>query len=257
MTSHPGSILLRLRGIMRSLFMYYGGRGARRRMDGFYGRLLRKDDLCFDIGAHAGNRTLCFLRLDARVVALEPQPDFQGLLRLLLRFRPADERARVTLLAEAVGREAGMLELHISQATPTVTSGSRDFIEDTGAIASFDIVDWDRRIEVPQVTLDALVERHGMPDFIKLDIEGMELDALLGLSRLPRLLSFEFLAGRVDNALACVDRIGELGRTECNISRGEDLRFEWADWRPPEHVQSWLEARRGEDFSGDIYIRSI
>ena len=149
MTSHPGSILLRLRGILRSLFMYYGGRGARRRMDGFYGRLLRKDDLCFDIGAHAGNRTLCFLRLGARVVALEPQPDFQGLLRLLLRFRPADERARVTLLAEAVGREAGMLELHISQATPTVTSGSRDFIEDTGAIASFDIVDWDRPASEP------------------------------------------------------------------------------------------------------------
>ncbi|MEZ5824865.1 MAG: FkbM family methyltransferase [Geminicoccaceae bacterium] len=257
MTAGPGSYFLRLRGILRSLRMYYGGRDARGRMDSFYGALVDRGDLCFDIGAHAGNRTLTFLRLGARVVALEPQPDFQRLLRFLLLFRSAGEKSRVTLLAEAVGRESGTLELHVSEATPTVTSGSRRFMDDTGAIPSFDIVDWNRRIEVPQTTIDRLIERHGMPAFIKLDIEGMELDALFGLSRLPGLLSFEFLAGRTDDALACLARIEDLGPVECQISRGEDLSFEWDGWRPADQVRSWLEDHRGEDFSGDIYARRL
>ena len=39
--------------------------------------------LCFDIGAHAGNRVRCWRALGARVVAVEPQLDFRALLRLL------------------------------------------------------------------------------------------------------------------------------------------------------------------------------
>jgi hypothetical protein len=36
------------------------------------------------------------------------------------------------------------------------------------------------QIEVPVVTLDRLAQQHGMPDFVKLDVEGYELVALEG-----------------------------------------------------------------------------
>ena len=41
-------------------------------------------------------------------------------------------------------------------------------------------------------TLDALIELHGKPDFIKIDVEGFEVDVLGGLSSAIPLLSFEF-----------------------------------------------------------------
>ena len=41
--------------------------------------------LCFDIGAHVGNRSRSWSRLGASVVAIEPQPDFARFLRWLFR----------------------------------------------------------------------------------------------------------------------------------------------------------------------------
>ena len=47
-------------------------------------------------------------------------------------------------------------------------------------------------IRVPCTTLDCLIEEYGRPDYIKLDIEGAELDALAGLSSRVDLISLEF-----------------------------------------------------------------
>ena len=40
----------------------------------FYSQFIKKGDLVFDVGANLGNRTKIFLKLGARVVAIEPQP---------------------------------------------------------------------------------------------------------------------------------------------------------------------------------------
>ena len=43
-------------GLLRSLLIYYAKPFQLRRMTAFYARLLNPGDLCFDIGAHVGNR---------------------------------------------------------------------------------------------------------------------------------------------------------------------------------------------------------
>ena len=75
-------LLSRVAGIGRSLITYYGPIWRRRRMEGFYRQFLHAGDLAFDIGAHVGNRVRVFRRLGARVIAIEPQPDFVAVLSL-------------------------------------------------------------------------------------------------------------------------------------------------------------------------------
>src|SRR5688572_22262126 len=70
-------------GVARSLAMYYGIPFRAQRLRRFYSQFVRPGALCFDVGAHAGNRVRCWRALGARVVAIEPQRDFVRILRWL------------------------------------------------------------------------------------------------------------------------------------------------------------------------------
>ncbi|HRD74433.1 MAG TPA: hypothetical protein PK264_00620 [Hyphomicrobiaceae bacterium] len=59
--------------LARSIVTYHGDAAKTAAMDHLYSRFVKPGDLAFDIGAHVGDRTASFLRLGARVVALEPQ----------------------------------------------------------------------------------------------------------------------------------------------------------------------------------------
>ncbi len=245
-------LLTRASGLGRSLWLYYWPPGSGRRLRDFYAELVPAGGLCFDIGAHVGNRSLTFQRLGCRVVAVEPQPDFARFLRHLFKHRPG-----IVLEEVAIAAMPGEVELYVSAATPTVTTASRSFIDGVAAIPSFRSVEWADSVRVPALTLDQLIARHGLPDFLKLDIEGLEEAALAGLSRAPGLVSFEFLAGRVETAKACLDRLEALAGWSFNLSRGESLEFEWVGFVDRPRLEAWLDAHAGQDFSGDIYARRL
>ncbi len=165
-------------GLLRSLIIYYANPLRRRQLRAFYAGFIGPDDLCFDIGAHAGNRSGVWAALGARVVAVEPQSTFMA----YLRHRYADNN-RVALVEEAVGAEQGMATLYVSERTPTVTTLSREWIGAVQEDTSFRRVRWDTAISVPVTTLDQLITRYGRPTFCKIDVEGFELEVLQGLSQ--------------------------------------------------------------------------
>ena len=102
-----------VRGIVRSLRIYYGDRQHGPAMDRLYRQFVRPGDLVFDIGAHVGDRVAAFRRLEARVVAVEPQPALVKTLRLLYR-----RDSKVTIEAAAVGRQPGFIELRVNPRQP-------------------------------------------------------------------------------------------------------------------------------------------
>src|SRR5713226_3688386 len=94
--------LRRAYGLARSVLIYRANLLKRQRARVFYRRFVRAGDLCFDIGAHLGDRAAHFLSLGARVVAVEPQP---LLMKALKRRFGGDPR--VTLVAAALGAAPG------------------------------------------------------------------------------------------------------------------------------------------------------
>jgi hypothetical protein len=116
-------------------------------------------------------------------------------------------------------------------------------------------VRWQETDEVPVTTLDALIAAYGVPRFCKIDVEGFEAEVLAGLSRPVAALSVEFVAGAVQVAVACVRRLGALGRYEFNAIPGEEREFVSERWLTADQICAWLTAGAGGASSGDVYAR--
>ena len=239
-----------LRGVARSLRIYYGDRARRAAMDRLYGAFVRPGDLVLDVGAHVGDRIGAFRRLGARVVAVEPQPALIKTLKLI----HGRDRA-VAIEPTAVGRNTGMIDLKLNIDNPTVSTASDAFMRAADGAVGWEGQAWTRTIRVPVTTLDALIARHGMPAFIKIDVEGFEAEALIGLTRPPPALSFEFTTIQRDVAVACLERCAALGYGRFNAMLGESHVLVHAEWVSAEAIASWLDALPQSANSGDVYAR--
>ena len=234
------------RGVMRSLGVYYGHRRRAASMDRLYSQFVQPGDLVFDIGAHVGDRIAALRRLDARVVALEPQPALAFTLNVLY-----GRDRNITIERMAVGRSTGTMRMMINIDNPTISTASDAFVHAARDAAGWEGQVWDKSIEVPATTLDALIATHGKPSFIKIDVEGFEEEALAGLTQPVKALSFEFTTIQRDVARACVERCVSLGFLRFNAALGESQ--ELGEWRSAEAMARWLDDLPHAANSGDIY----
>lgn len=233
--------------IGRSLRIYHAP-ARRPGLDAFHRRFLGPGDLAFDVGCHVGDRAASFLRVGARVVAVEPQPRLARALRFMFGRNPG-----FFLIQALIGASEGSGVLRLNSANPTVASASAEFIAAAKGAPGWEDQVWDAELPLPRITVDALIATHGMPDFVKIDVEGWEAEVLAGLSNAPRALSFEFTTIQRGVAEACISRLTALGLRHFNACLGESM--EWAFPAPVGAVAmaEWLRALPAEANSGDVY----
>ena len=219
-------------------------------MDALLAQVVPRGGLVFDIGAHLGDRTASCLRLGASVVALEPQPRVFRALRLL------HGRAReAVLLPWAAGAAEGEITLHLNTRNPTVATVAPAFIAAASDAEGWRGERWDAQVAVPVTTLDALIARHGLPDFVKIDVEGHEAAVLAGLGRPVAALSFEVTTIQRGVAHDCIDRLRALAPYRFNLSLGESHALSDEDWTDADGMHRRLDALPHGANSGDVYAQ--
>ncbi|HEU5399881.1 MAG TPA: FkbM family methyltransferase [Terriglobales bacterium] len=139
---------------------------------------------CFDVGANVGAITLALAKVtgaDGRIYSFEPGPPNLRRLRDNLNLNPALSE-RVVMIAAGVGRSPGELCWAEEKGNPGNALLGKSGTHETEII-----------------TLDGFVRERGIAklDFVKIDVEGMELDVMQGAAEILRrfhpMLYFETL----------------------------------------------------------------
>jgi Met-10+ like-protein len=175
-----------------------------REVHGWLARLSRGIQTGVDIGADSGEYTLFFLKRTTatRVLAFEPNPQALPLLQENLRLNSAAERGRLEVSTALVGKSDGE----------------------------------------GKVSLNSLAESIQLPCFIKMDVDGAEMEILMGARKLNRLGDVRWLIETHSKALEreCIGELKAAG-FETRIIENGWWRVLIPELRPIEHNR-WLAA---------------
>lgn len=220
----------------------------------FYRQFVSKGSLCFDIGANIGQKIEFFLKLGARVIAVEPQPACFSFLK-----RIYGRNKNVVLVPKAVDSVSGVTkDIYICEAN-ALSSMNTDWIQKAGKVR------WDYQWAAPDkvetITLDNLIMRFGVPTFANIDVEGFELNVVKGLTRKIPCLSLEispFFKGQLKEILNHLSLLGELRinlASDPTDTKGS-ITFYFKDWLCKEDAVRFLETEELSEVK-DMFVKML
>jgi FkbM family methyltransferase len=153
-------------------------------------QLINKGDYIFEVGGHIGYFSTLFASLTGetgKVVVFEPSPDNLSYLKNNVKLLPLDLQNIITIVPKGVGDKCDDLTFYIDP----ITGQNNSFVENFDGFFENRKYSGDPNATLIQklvnvVTLDQyLVESNDEPPkFIKIDVEGFELNVVKGMQKL-------------------------------------------------------------------------
>jgi FkbM family methyltransferase len=167
-------------------------------------------DLVFDIGLHNGDDSAYYLHLGHRVVGVEANPLLTA--QCAVRFEKEIRQGRMKLINAGVLKQYGEFTFYRN----LVDDGWSSFDPEKGKKGNA----WEE-LKIPCITTRQLMQEHGKPFFMKVDIEGADLQTLHPLTQAtaPAYVSLEL--NKPDSIL---ERLVELGYSAFKLVDGATHR---------------------------------
>jgi FkbM family methyltransferase len=144
-------------------------------------------DLIFDVGLHKGEDSEFYLKKGFKVVAVEANPKLCQ--QAGVRLRQYGDLGLATIVNAAIAEQAGPITFFVNEQFSIWGTTSKEWAarnESCGTRSS--------EITVEGIPFSELVERFGVPYYLKIDIEGADLLCLQALERFrsrPKYISIE------------------------------------------------------------------
>ena len=195
-------------------------------------------ELALDIGAFVGNSVQRITQMGYRkIICVEPNP---VTFRELRRNYTSSETSK---LRYAVGSEPGIkVSFTVDKDHPWLTSSGQSWVRIHALRGLFKKI---YRFKATTTTLDNIILAVGkIPGYVKLDVEGNEVDALKGLSTTPRLVSLEWVSETPEVSAKILGEMRTRGYSRFLPLAQEDVPQEGSNWIPLDRDRSLLEVQK-------------
>jgi len=210
-----------------------------KRLKMFLKMYLKDCNHIFDIGANVGDFSKVYLSLGCKIVCVEPQESL--VKKLKLKFK---NNLNIVVENKGVSYKKDKLKLYYDDYKMAQSSFNKNWIKSNGL----------KYTTVDVVTLDYLIEKYGLPDYIKIDVEGYEYNVIKGLSYKIKNLSFEFHNKVFKNTLDCIRLLNSLKYNKFNLSEASNHKFVFNKFINAQKLICYLKSK-DVDYHGDIYCK--
>ncbi len=144
-------------------------------------------NLIYDVGAHQGEDTGFYLEKGFRVVAIEANPDLAK--SLARKFAAEIASGQLTLVECAIAAAEGEVAFFVNESASVWGTTRPDWAERNRKMGATS-----RQITVAARTFRSILAQYGIPHYLKVDVEGVDLDcirALMTFAVRPNFVSIE------------------------------------------------------------------
>jgi FkbM family methyltransferase len=183
--------------------------------------------IAFDIGANIGQTVDELLPNYDKIICFEPNPSLVTVIRN--KFFNND---KVTIEELGLSDKIETKNFNISN-SHVVSTFSEDWINNSRFT---NVYNWDTSIEVKTTTLDEIINKYGIPYFIKIDVEGYEYEVIKGLTKLLEntYFAFEWAEEQYGVVNKTIEYLKELGYQNFVYTYQDSLltleNIEWGKW---------------------------
>lgn len=174
------------------------------------GKVKLQQDLVYDVGMHRGEDAAFYLAKGFKVVGIEANPE----LCQQVKQRLSSFGDRLYVVNAAIHDQPGTISFFVNDRVSVWGTTQRQWAERNARLGTVS-----REIPVTAITLQDVIGTHGMPYYMKIDIEGSDtmcLDALRDFVDRPPFLSIES-ATTFEGVFAELSKLYELGYRRFNL----------------------------------------
>jgi len=163
----------------------------------------------FDIGANIGKWSLANVDNASKIIAIEAVPD-----TFIKLTNNTCNHSKITCLNYAVcNNDEEYVEFYNCEAD-TLSTLNKDWLDSD--ISRFYKYKYNI-ITCKTISIDKLIEMYGIPELIKVDVEGGEFDCISSLTQKVNKICFEWASETNDITFKCLDYLHGLGYEEFSI----------------------------------------
>ena len=173
-----------------------------------------KDNLIYDLGLHRGEDTEFYLKKGFSVIAVEANPTLATEVRQ--RYQGYVDAGKLIIENKAISdQDCASIPFYVCDAVSVWGTTQADWVE-RNRIAGAEV----RQISVPSTRFASLIARHGVPYYLKMDIEGADTLCLRDLQTIkdrPKFISLESSLSSFEELIEEFSLFQALGYTRYKI----------------------------------------